>query len=281
MVAIALLLLAGVTVSTWQAVRATKAEGPGQDNVSTMPWSGKPTPSGQSGLWASAGNSLTGSSKRWRFHRKQGYGWLAHGVRSVPWGCPELETNATGRSASVISGCRPEFGRIVGGFRNGNGSTGLTRDGHRQGRRPSRAKGEMVELAFAPDGQSLFGRGYEPGDPRAGTAARISLIEWRRSRGRIMVAAVGTIHARPSPARGDDSRRIIVLEDSAGARSDWSTRNRAAGRRGSAGLRPDFPAAFALSSDHRLAACLGESGTNQPASVSRFGTCKPGSSARG
>ncbi|MCI0535296.1 MAG: hypothetical protein L0Z50_08710, partial [Verrucomicrobiales bacterium] len=126
----------------------------------------------------------------------------------------------------------------------------------------------LAGLGFSPDGRYLFGRAHVPGDDRAGTAPRISLLEWQR-------AGDGSWSLK-SERTMPGLRRLVattqgviaLIEDS--SPGEVLLVNVATDRRvGAVPLASGqaFPAAFAVTSDHHLAAYLGQTGTNQPDSI--------------
>jgi len=128
-------------------------------------------------------------------------------------------------------------------------------------------KAELVQLAFAPDGRSLYGRVREAGGERDGKAPRINLIEWRRagdgSWSQHSERSMPNLRHLVATTQGvmavieDSSRREIQLVN---VITGWPV--------GSVPLASDqaFPPAFDVTSDNHFAAYLGESGTNQPGS---------------
>ncbi len=130
------------------------------------------------------------------------------------------------------------------------------------------SKGQLAQLAFAPDGRSLFGRAYEPGDNGAGTAPRISLLEWQRG---------GDGSWSPRSERSmQELRRLVVATQGVFAVNEESPKreirlvnaatDRSVGSVPLAAGQP-FPAAFDVTSDLRLAAYPVDDGTNQPGSL--------------
>jgi WD40 repeat protein len=128
-------------------------------------------------------------------------------------------------------------------------------------------KAQLVQLVFAPDGRSLFGRARDPGDNGAGRAARDSLMEWRQAGDgswslhsdrstldlhRLIATTQGVIAGIHDLSKGE-----LRLDDVATGRS--------VGSLPLAGL--PFPQVFDVTSDFRLAACGVRSGTDQPVSL--------------
>jgi WD40 repeat protein len=122
----------------------------------------------------------------------------------------------------------------------------------------------LVELAFAPDGRSLYGRAQGPGDKGAEATLQTSLLEWRR-------AGDGSWSLQSERVM-PDLRRLVattqgviaVFEDA--SRQEIQLVNTATDRSvGSMPLAPGqpFPAAFDVSADIRFAARLSGSETNQ------------------
>ncbi len=130
------------------------------------------------------------------------------------------------------------------------------------------SQAQLVQLAFAPDDRSLFGRAQEPADPRAGTAPRMSLLEWQKS-------ADGSWSQRTKRSMPDLYRLVATTKGVIVATHDsikQEIRLAHAATDQLAGVVPlaarqSLPAAFDVSSDFRLAACLGDSGTNPSDSV--------------
>jgi WD40 repeat protein/predicted Ser/Thr protein kinase len=127
-------------------------------------------------------------------------------------------------------------------------------------------QGQIVQLAFTPDGQGLFGRIDVPGDKQSGTDARPNLREWRRANdgswsrqsGRAMPGLRGlfTTSHGVIAALDDVSRREIRLVDAAA--------DRLVGAMPVAPGEP-FPSAIQVSFDLSLAATAnGNGATNQP-----------------
>jgi WD40 repeat protein len=128
-------------------------------------------------------------------------------------------------------------------------------------------KAQLTQLAFAPDGRSLFGRAHDPGDERAGTTPRVSLIEWRQ-------AGDGTWSLQSERSMPDLRRLVATTEGVIAVIQDSSRRALRLvnvltdSQLGSVPLTPDqaFPVAFDVASDNRFAAYVSERGNNQPGS---------------
>ena len=129
-------------------------------------------------------------------------------------------------------------------------------------------KAQLVQLAFAPDGRSLYGLAREPGDERAGKAPRISLIEWRR-------AGDGSWSQESERSMPDLRRLIATPQGVIAAMEDVSKREIRLVNAltdspvGSVPLASGqaFPEVFDVASNNHFAAYLGEGGTNQPGSI--------------
>jgi len=124
--------------------------------------------------------------------------------------------------------------------------------------------GQIVQLAFTPDGRGLFGRVEVPGDKPAGTDPRLSLIEWQRaddgSWSRQSQRSVPSLRGLITTKRGvvaaleDMSRREIRLVEAATDRPVGAV---------PIGPGQAFSSAFDLSFNQDLMAVSFEAGTNQ------------------
>ena len=127
---------------------------------------------------------------------------------------------------------------------------------------------QLVQLAFAPDDRSLFGRAQEPADQRAGKAPRMSLIEWQKSADGSW--SQQTRRSMPELYRLVATTKGVIVATHDSIKHEIRLADAATGQ--VAGVVPlaakqALPEAFDVSSDFRLAACLGDSGTNPPNSV--------------
>jgi len=126
-------------------------------------------------------------------------------------------------------------------------------------------KGQMVSLAFSPDGQGLFAAAQEPAAARTGTAPRQTLIEWRR-------AADGSWSRRSERSMPGLERLITTTQGAIAAIHDPSLheiRLVDAATERLAGTVPvamgdGFPPALDVSFDHRLAICSVTGAGGQP-----------------
>jgi WD40 repeat protein len=134
-------------------------------------------------------------------------------------------------------------------------------------------KAELAQLAFGPDGRSLYGCARQP-DGRAGAAPRVSLIEWRRQ-------GNGS-WSQQSERSMPDLRRLVLTTQSVVAVIEDSSKREirlidvATDRSiGSVPLVPlvlpvsgqPSPVPFDVTSDGHFAAYVGDSETNQPGSA--------------
>jgi WD40 repeat protein len=123
--------------------------------------------------------------------------------------------------------------------------------------------GQIVQLAFTPDGRGLFGRAELPGGKQIGTDGRVNLIEWRRA-----TDGSWSLHSeRPMPnLRGlitTKSGVLAVIEDT--SRGEIRLAEAETDQLVSAvplGPGEAFPFAFDVSFDRSLAAATFEGGTN-------------------
>ena len=148
-------------------------------------------------------------------------------------------------------------------FGTGNGTLVIyeTATGTATGRLEN--QGPIVQLAFSPDGQSLFGRTGAPADKQAGAGPRYTLSEWRRAKGgswsRQSERPMPNLRSLISTGRGV----LAVLEHQSEIRLMDAATEQLVGAVPLAEGQP-FPSAFAVSFDLRLAAMACGAATNQP-----------------
>jgi WD40 repeat protein len=127
-------------------------------------------------------------------------------------------------------------------------------------------QGQIVQLAFTPDGHALFGRIDVPDDKQVGGEPRHSLIEWRRANdgswSRLAERPVPNLRSLITTSRAV----IIVLEDKPEIRLVDAATEQLVGSVPMTQSQP-FPSAFAVSFDLSLAAMAYGVTTGQPSTT--------------